>query len=119
MYILAAVSAEDARERGELQRAYYSLLHATTHNELTGVHITLGQAYQGCTGSRDKPSAACRSRPYIAARLLIIPQTCLYCVRRRVRGNCDCKTCRRAAGGASYNARCCVGGACSRRCQPR
>ena len=31
------MSAEDARERGELQRAYYSLLHATTHNELTGV----------------------------------------------------------------------------------
>ena len=30
------MSAEDARERGELQRAYYSLLHATTHNELTG-----------------------------------------------------------------------------------
>ena len=34
---VSVVSAEDARERGELQRAYYSLLHATTSNELTGV----------------------------------------------------------------------------------
>lgn len=28
-------SAEDMRERGELQKAYYSFLHALAHNELT------------------------------------------------------------------------------------
>ncbi len=37
---MGAVSAEDARERGELQRSYYSLLHATTYNELTGAPLT-------------------------------------------------------------------------------
>jgi len=32
-----AVTLEDAREKGELQRAYYSLLHAIAHNNLTQV----------------------------------------------------------------------------------
>ena len=38
--LLNAASAEDAREKGELQRAYYALLHGATVNDLTGALLS-------------------------------------------------------------------------------
>lgn len=45
----AAATLEDMREKGEAQRAYYSLLHALTHQGLSGVLLKLDPVQVGST----------------------------------------------------------------------
>ena len=67
----AAGSTEDLRERAELQRAYYSFLHALVHNGLSGVLLrappgtldaALGALMRGAATHVDAGAAGLRGR---------------------------------------------------------